>query len=152
MSEINRMRLGTYDFAVEAASFRYITQSWSGPGWDFTFSGPCLSDDPEEPVFPFGFRLSTEAAPLPLEKAADYTGKELLLPLPYDDESGEPFFGLNVCEEHAVSNLWLRFAERDGSRYRIEITATAAETVLGEREGLEISAWAEELVDHAYPA
>ena len=146
----NRVRLGTYEFAVETASFRYITQSWSGPGWDFNFSGPCLSDDPEAAVFPYGFELFAEAAPLPLDKASDYTGTELLLPLPYDEPSGEPLFGLNVSEEHAVWDVRLRFAERAGSRYRIEITAAVAETVLGHPERLELSAWAEELPDHSY--
>lgn len=151
MVAINRLRLGTYLFGVEAASFRYVPTSGSGPGWDFSFSGPCLNDNPEESVFPFGFRLSTEAAPLPLEKTEDYTGKELVLALPYDEESGEPYFGLNVCEEHAVSDLRLRFLERSDGRYRIELTAVAAETVFGRPEALELSAWADELPDHAYP-
>jgi hypothetical protein len=145
------MRLGRYEFAVKTATFRYITQSWSGPGWDFNFSGPCINDDPEGALFPYGARLLTEAAPLPLVKAADYTGIEVVLPLSYDEESGEPFFGLNVCEEHEVSDVRLRFVERDGKRYRIEITATVAKSVLGHPESFELSAWTEELPDHAYP-
>jgi hypothetical protein len=144
------MRFGGYEFAIEAASFRYITQSWSGPGWDFNFSGPCVSG-PDVSVFCYGARLLTEAAPLPLGKAADYTGVELDLPGSFDEESGEPFFGLNVTEEHEVSDVRLRFAERAGSRYRIEIVATVAKSVLGQPEKLELSAWAEELPDHAYP-
>jgi hypothetical protein len=147
MVVVNWMRLGTYEFAIHAASFRYISQSWSGPGWDFNFCGRCVND---EAAFPYGAGLYTEAAPLPLAKAEDYTGIELLLPLPYDEESGEPFFGLNVLEEHEVSGVRLRFAERDGQRYRIEVTATVAKTVFGHPERLELSAWAEELPDHAY--
>jgi hypothetical protein len=150
MAEANRMRLGSYAFAIEAASFRRITQSWSGPGWDFSFSGPCLNDP--EGIFPLGARLLTEAAPLPFEKAQDYAGVDLQLPMSYDDETGEPFFGLNVGEEHEVSRLRLRFCERAGSRYRIEIAATISETVLGHPERLELSAWAVELPDHAYPS
>jgi hypothetical protein len=92
MVAVNRMRFGGYEFAIEAASFRYITQSWSGPGWDFNFSGPCVSG-PDVSVFCYGARLLTEAAPLPLGKAADYTGVELDLPGSFDEESGEPFFG-----------------------------------------------------------
>ncbi len=147
------MRLGRYLFAVQAAEFRYITQSISGPGWDFSFSGPCLNEDPgaEDSLFDDGARLFTEAAPLPLQKAEDYTGVELVVPEPYDEESGEPFFGLNVLEEHEVSDVRLHFVERQGDRYRIEITATVAETVFGHPEKLELSAWTEELPDHAYP-
>src|SRR5262249_10267952 len=109
------------------------------------------NDDAELPLFPYGARLYTEAAPFPLEKAQDFTGIELDLPLPYDDETGEPFFGLKICEEHSVSNLYLRFIERKGRRYRIELNATVEETVFGHPERLGLSAWAEQLPDHAYP-
>jgi hypothetical protein len=151
MMAINRMRVGSFEFAIQEASFRYITRSWSGPGWDFSFSGPCINDDPENPVFPYGARLLTEAAPLPLKKAEDFSGIELVLPLPYDEESGEPFFGLNVMEEHEVYDVRLGFAERHKGRYRIGLTATVAKTVLGRPEPLSLSAWAEQLPDHAYP-
>jgi hypothetical protein len=62
MVEDNRMQVGSYTFAIEAASFRRITQSWSGPGWDFSFSGRCLNDS--DGIFRLGARLLTEAAPL----------------------------------------------------------------------------------------
>ena len=86
-----------------------------------------------------------------MAKAADYTGVELVLPMSFDEKSGEPFFGLNVCEEHEVSDVRLKFVERDGGRYRIDITGVVAITVLGHPERFELSAWAEELPDHAYP-
>jgi hypothetical protein len=142
----NTMRFDRYEFAIDSASFRYITQSSSGPGWDFDFRGRCLNDNTEDPLFPLGARLLTEAAPMPLAKA-----KDLVLPLPYDEESGEPLFGLNVMEEHPLSDVNLRFAEKEGKRYRIEMTGTVAETVVGHPVVLELSAWAEELPDHAYP-
>lgn len=146
------MRFDRYEFSIEAASFRYITQSWSGPGWDFNFRGRCVNDAPDKPLFPFGARLFTEAAPMQLAKTADYTGVEVHLPLPYDEDSGEPLFGLNVMEEHPLSDVRLRFAEKNGSHYRIELTGILAKTVLGHPVTLELSAWAEELPDHAYPA
>lgn len=151
MQRFNRLSLGSYEFAIETATFRYITQSWSGPGWDFDFRGPCLNDDPEVPLFPYGVHLFTEIAPLPLIRAENYTGAELHLPLPYDEETGELFFGLNVCEEHQVSDVRLRFVARDGSRYLIEITGTVAKTVLGAPEKLILISWAAQLPDHAYP-
>jgi hypothetical protein len=150
MPAVDRMRLRNYEFAVETGSFRYITDSDIGPGWDFNFTGPCLNDDAENPVFPYGFKLLAEAAPIPLAKAADYSGVVISLPLSFDAESGEPLFGLNVWEEHEVSDVTLRFAERAGNRYRIEITGTVADTVFGEPAPLELCAWAEELPDHSY--
>lgn len=52
-----------------------------------------------------------------------------------------------VGESCAVSDARLRFAERDGGRYRIELSGTAS--VLGHPERFELSAWADELPDHA---
>src|SRR5262249_32066969 len=43
MVAVDRMQLGRFEFAIEFATFRYITQSWSGPGLDFNFSGRCLN-------------------------------------------------------------------------------------------------------------
>jgi hypothetical protein len=152
MIAVNRMRVGRYEFAIEAASFRYISQSWSGPGWDFNFSGRCTNDDPEMPMFLHGgIGLFTEAAPLPLARAADYTGVVLDLPGCYDKATGEPYFSVDVGESYEVSDVLLRFAERDGARYRIEMSGTISASVLGHPERFEVSAWADEHADHAYP-
>lgn len=151
MSAANEMRLGTYRFVVQQATFRFISDSISGPGWDFSFNGKCLNDRSEEPVFPLGFRLFSEAAPLPLRKAPDYLGTVVEVASPFDEASGEPYLGLYVGEEHDVPELQLRFVERDGTRYRVEVAATVAETLTGRPERLVLSAWTEELPDHAYP-
>lgn len=151
MIAVNRMRLGRFEFAIDFGSFRRITQSWSGPGWDFNFSGQCINDDGEEPTFPDGrIGLYCEAAPLPLAKAADYTGTELDLPGSGDEATGEPYFAIYVNESYEVSDVRLRFAERDGGRYRIELSGTVSASVLGHPEFFELSAWADELPDHAY--
>lgn len=146
----NVLTLGPYRFAVKTATFRYISDSWSGRGWDFSFAGPCVNDDPEE-VFPYGAQLLAEAAPIPMENADDLTGVEIHLQLPYDDESGEPFFGLNVLEEHELSDLTLKFLSRERNMYLISISATAAETITGKPEPVTLNAWAIRQPDHAYP-
>jgi hypothetical protein len=152
MVSVNRMQLGRFEFAIEFATFRYITQSWSGPGWDFDFSGRCLNDDPEEPMFLYGgVGVFAEAAPLPLAKAGDYSGVELDLPGYYDEATGEPYFGISNGENYEVSDVRLRFAGREGGRYLIEMTGTASSSILGHPERFELSAWAEEQPDHAYP-
>lgn len=147
---LGSMRLAKREFAINTASFRFVTDSISGPGWDFSFGGQCVNG--EDGLFPFGARLYTEAAPLPLANTDDLTGAELECPLPYDEETGEPLFGFKVMEEHDVFDLCLRFGEKRGNSYRIELNATVSETVLGYPEKLAVSAWAERLADHAYPA
>jgi hypothetical protein len=152
MVEVNRMQLGRLEFAIDFGSFRRITQCWSGPGWDFNFSGRCINDDPEEPILPLGrIGVYCEAAPLALAKAADYTGVELDLPGFYDEATGEPYFAVDVGESYEVSDVRLRFVERDRSRYQIELSGVASPSVLGHPAEFELSAWAEELPDHAYP-
>ncbi len=152
MVAVNRMRIGRFEFDVDFATFRYITGSRSGPGWDFNFVGTCLNDDPEEPMFLYGgVGVFTEAAPLPLAKADDYTGAELDLPGYYDEASGEPYFGISNGENYEASDVRLRFARRDGGRYLIEMTGTASPSILGQPERFELLAWVEEQPDHAYP-
>jgi hypothetical protein len=149
LKELNQMSFGGYDFSIESASFGYVIQSWSGPGWDFSFTGTCVSG-PNTDLFSYGARLLTEAAPLPLQKSEDYRGLELAVTEPFNKTSGEPYFGLNVMEEHEVSEVHLKFLEREGNRYLIELTALIAETVLGQPERLELLVWTKELPDYAY--
>ncbi|HLK58111.1 MAG TPA: hypothetical protein VKU00_16205, partial [Chthonomonadaceae bacterium] len=128
-------------------------QSWSGPGWDFDYIGECINEDldPESIVAEYGARLYTEAAPIPLEKADDFTGVSIDLPEPYDEESGEPYFGLKSWEESDVSELKMQFRKKEGNRYLIEITATVDKSLSGKPEPIHLLAWTEQQPDHAYP-
>jgi hypothetical protein len=146
------MRLGKHEFVIDFGSFRRITRSWSGPGWDFNFSGACVKENPDEPTFLFNrIGVFCEAAPIPLAKADDYTGIMIDLPGSYDEATGEPYFAVDAGESHEVSDARLRFLARDGSRYLIELSGTASASILGHPERFELSAWAEELPDHAHP-
>jgi hypothetical protein len=152
MIAVDRMRLGRFEFAIESATFRRITESWSGPGWDFNFNGRCLDGEPEEPMFLHGgVGVYAEAAPLPLAKADDYTGVELDLPGDYDEATGEPYFAIDVGESYNASDVRLKFVERDGNRYLIELTGIAPSLLFGRPQSFELKAWAEEQPDHAYP-
>jgi hypothetical protein len=136
---------------INSASFRRITACWSGPGWDFNFRGTCINDDPEEPtLFGNGIGVYCEAAPLPFAKAADYTGVAFDLPGFYDEASGEPYFAVDIGESCEVADGGLRFAERDGSRYRIELSGIVSASALRQPERFELSAWADELPDHSH--
>ncbi len=151
MIQTNSMRLGRFEFVIDFGSFRRITQCWSGPGWDFNFSGACINCDPDHPFYADArIGICCEAAPLPLAKAADYTGVEMELPGNGDEATGEPYFAVDVGESFEVSDAKLRFAQRDGVRYLIELSGTVCATLFGHPERFELSAWADELPDHAY--
>ena len=147
----NELYFDSHRFAIQSASFRYITDSWSGPGWDFDFSGPCITDSKDKPEYPYGIRLMTEAGPLPLKPLDDLTGAFIELNSPYDEESGEAYFDVNVMEAHDVLKLRLDFVERRGDEYLVKVEATVAETVTGRQESLSLVAWARREADHAYP-
>jgi hypothetical protein len=146
----NRMQFGKFQFVIDFGSFRRITECWSGPGWDFSFSGKCVDGDFFGPDGRIG--LYCEAAPLPLAKSADYTGIQLHLPGDGDEATGEPFFAVDVGESFEVSDVRLRFAERHESRYRIEMSGTVSASVFGHPVPFELSAWAVEQPDHSYSA
>lgn len=148
---VNELHFDDHRFAIEGATFRYITDSVSGPGWDFDFSGPCVSDTDDDPEYPYGIRLMTEAGPLPFDPKEDLTGTSIALDSPYDEVSGEPYFDLNVLEAHDVPKLRLNFVERRDDKYLIKIDATVDVTVTGKLESLTLLAWATRESDHAYP-
>jgi hypothetical protein len=151
MVEANRIRLGRFEFVIDFGSFRRITECWSGPGWDFNFTGACANDDPENSMFPDGrIGVYCEAAPLPLAKAGDYVGVEIDLPGFYDEATGEPYFAVDVGESFEVSDAKLRFVQRDGGRYLIKLSGNAPASLLGQTEKFELLAWADELPDHSY--
>ncbi len=70
----------------------------------------------------------------------------------YDDDSGETYFGINVCEEHDLSQLTLEVLDRDADRYMIAISATSAPTITGKPEAVTMKAWATCRANCSYPA
>lgn len=136
----NQMSLGTYVFSVDEATFKTKDGLW-----DFDFKGRCLDSDSEVSLFPYGFRLYTEEAPIALEISEPFQRTEILLREPIDEASGEPLFGFKVMEEHDVYDLRLQFLEKNENGYLIEITATVSETVLGRPTPLRLRAWTKQL-------
>jgi len=142
------IRFGSNAFGVERAFFRRITQSWAGPGWDFMISGRLREGDAS--LFPHGVHIEAESAPIRLEQAADYTGVKLELAGAYDEESGEPYFGLRIVETHDIADVRIQFRARDGRRYLIHLSGTVDRTALRVPTAVEALAWVEELPDHSY--
>ena len=61
------------------------------------------------------------------------------------------YFAADVGESYEVSDVRVRFAERDGGRYLIEMSGIVSASALGHPERLELLALADEEPDHAHP-
>lgn len=144
-------------FPVTQASFRYVSDGNDDPqsdeevpGWDFDVcTGPPV-DPPVDESLDFllsnGMRFYSESDPIPLANAADLTGVELRLAEPFDPVFGEVYFTVYLGEHHDVSDLTLRFVERHGARYRMQVSALV-HSVFEMPTRFEIDTWIERLPD-----
>jgi hypothetical protein len=73
--------------------------------------------------FPNGAVLYAEDEPVPLPPREDFTGLDFFLKEASHPEHGEVYFTFNAWEARDVSDVHIRFREREGSRYRVELTA-----------------------------
>lgn len=154
--------LGTLVFAgcrfpVTRASFRYVSDGDNDPqgdeevpGWDFDVCTGPPADPPADESLGFllshGLRFYSESDPIPLANVADLTGVVLRLAEPFDPVSGEVYFTVYLGEHNDVSDLTLRFVERRGSRYRIQVSALV-HSVFEMPTRFEIDTWIERLPD-----
>jgi hypothetical protein len=130
MEALGELTLAGHRFPIHHATFRRITDDGQGrPGWEFNI---CTLPPAEEPadeterfLFANGVRFYAEGDPIPLPDADDLTGTEVFIEEPFDPESGEVYFTLYVCEHRDVSHVRLRFLERRGPQYRIQVSALA---------------------------
>ncbi len=118
------------------------------PGWDFSFRGRCVKG--EYDLLEGWIGLYCEAAPLPFEKAPDYSNIEIDLSGCYDEDSGEPLFAIDVGESCDICDVRLRFVDRADDRYLIELSGTVAEDAFGRPMPVRLLAWATEAPDHSY--
>jgi hypothetical protein len=154
--------LGTLLFAgcrlpVTRAAFRYVSDGNDDPrsdeevpGWDFDVcTGPPTDPPADESLrvlLSNGIRFYSESDPIPLAKADDLTGVALRLAEPFDSVSGEVYFTVYLGEHNDVSDLTLRFVERRGSRYRMQVSALV-HSVFEAPTPFEIDTWIERLPD-----
>jgi hypothetical protein len=130
METLGELTLAGHRFPIHHATFRRITDDGQGhPGWEFNV---CTQPPVEEPsdesegfLFANGVRFYAEGDPIPLPDADDLTGIEVYIEEPFDPDSGEVYFTLYVGEHQDVSHVRLRFLERRGSQYRIQVSALA---------------------------
>lgn len=130
MKSLGFLTLAGHRFPIHHAIFRRITDDGQGhPGWDFDICTQAPVEEPadesEKDLFANGVRFYAEGDPIPLPDVEDFTGIKLFLKEPFDAESGEVYFTLYVCEHEDVSDVDLRFIERRGSEYRMQVSALA---------------------------
>jgi hypothetical protein len=116
-------------------------------GWAFFIAASEPFDQP--PVaegdcsdFPNGAALYAEDEPIPLPATEDFTGLDFFLKEPYHPEYGEVYFTFNAWEARDVSDVRIRFLERQGSRYRVELSARVYQ-VFEQPTELRYSGWLE---------
>lgn len=156
---LNTMRVGGVEYQINAASFSVASSQQNSVNdqtspWNFNFNGRC--DDHDRLIEVFGemgdslyegIGVYCEDANLPLHKQENYTGTEIYLPGFYDDESGEPYFAIDVGESYEIFNARLKFLERKGSQHLIELQGTISQNVFGESKDLHLLCWADQLPD-----
>jgi hypothetical protein len=130
METLGDLKLAGHRFPIHHATFRRITDDGQGhPGWEFNICTQPPVDQPADEtecfMFANGVRFYAEGDPIPLVDADDLTGVEVFIEEPSDPDSGEVYFTLFVCEHEDVSHVRLRFLERRGSEYRIQVSALA---------------------------
>jgi hypothetical protein len=142
----NTLSINTTTYTVTNATFRFLADDGDGmPGWEFDVRTAALDYEEGNPLSTVQPRFYAEGDPIPLENLADLTGVELKLEEPFDAD-GEVYFTLYVYEHGDLRNLTLKFLERDGSRYRMALTATIpAKTVLQDDAILNIATWIDRL-------
>jgi hypothetical protein len=130
-----------FEFDVEIAQFGYVRTSHWGAGWNFLIGGFCTADDRARELFPEGLMFYSEAAPLSLNPEADLLTQVVEHPggvYPGADW-GATWFECWIGGHNETWDVTLRFVERNGSRYRVELSATVG--VGPEPAPLRASAW-----------
>ncbi len=61
--------------------------------------------------------------PIPLPTIGDFTGLDFALAEALSPLSGEPYFAFDADEAHEVCAVRIRFFERQGAGYRVEVSA-----------------------------
>jgi hypothetical protein len=129
MDRIGVMTLPGYQFAAQYARMYPFTNDDEGEtrsGWAFNIVTDSPFDEPpvdEGDCNPFqAVQLYAEDEPIPLPNIDDFTGLDFVLKESFRPD-GEVYFTFNPGEAYDVSDVRIRFLERNGERYRVELSA-----------------------------
>lgn len=120
--DIGELTLPGYRFAAHTACmFRRTSSDGERFGWGFHIAAASL-DGPAD-VFPDAAGLWAEDEPIPLPDVEDFTGLDFVLREPGRSESGAAYFVFDAWEGYDVADVRIRFLERQGTSYRVELSA-----------------------------
>jgi hypothetical protein len=120
--DIGELTLPGYRFAAHSARmFRFTSGDGERSGWGFFIAAE--SPDGPADVFPNAAGLWAEDEPVPLPEVEDFTGLEYYLREPGRPEYGTAYFVFDAWEGHDVTDVRIRFLERNDTRYRVAISA-----------------------------
>jgi hypothetical protein len=124
---LGELTVAGYRLPIVRATFRYISDDGCGDcGWEFDIRTlPPVEEPDEASMLPYGVRFYSEADPIPLPHQEDLTGVEVFIEEPFDPVTGDVYFTLYAGEHEDVSSVRLRFDERQGTSYRLRVTALA---------------------------
>ena len=115
-----------YRFLAHTAQMWRVTEAETDHrGWGFRIrtGKPTVEPTSEKPgLYEKGVSIEAEDGPIPLPNVGDLTGVDFRLDPSYDLETGDVYFSFTATHWHEVSQLHIRFLERDGERYRIELS------------------------------
>jgi len=144
--ERGEITLPGYRFAARRAwmwRFRVDDDDEPRAGWGFDIAAGKPVEEPEgddRHLFDDGICLYADDEPVPLPEVSDLTGVEFALRRSYHLESGEPYFTFAIPAYKEVTGFRIRFLEREGKQYRVELSATV-HMVLGKRAKLTYCGW-----------
>jgi len=120
--DIGELTLPGYRFVAHTACmFRRTSSDGQRFGWGFHIAAE--SPDGPADVFPNAAGLWAEDEPIPLPDVEDFTGLDFSLSEPGRAESGTAYFVFDAWEGYEVAEVRIRFLERQGTSYRVELSA-----------------------------
>lgn len=137
--DLGHLTLPGHAFAVHTARmFRLTSADGARTGWGFYIAG----ESPDDPagVFPGAAGLWAEDEPIPLPDVEDFTGLDFALPEPGRAESDAAYFVFDAWEGHDVTDVRIHFLERQGTRYRVGLSAVVP-AFLPEPTAVHYSGW-----------
>jgi hypothetical protein len=148
MDSLGTLSFPGYRMAVHTARMYPVTPNEDDEperaGWYFFLAAKKPFEQPpvaegDSSDFPNGATLYAEDEPVPLPAVEDFTGLDFFLKEPYR-RGGEVYFTFNAWEARDVSDVRIRFLERDGNRYRVELRALVYK-VFEQPTELQYSGW-----------
>jgi hypothetical protein len=129
---LGELEIPDYRFHVLSARMYRFTNPAGRSGWGFEIMTDDAFEEPPEDhenwgIYPYPPQLTTEQEPIPLpdpvSEDGDFTGLDFVLKEPMSShEDGGDYFLFTPIDSHPVSDVRIRFHERAGSRYRIELS------------------------------